>query len=179
VGFVWGLGFEGEDSGGRRAHCRSLGFASVGMTKGRVVAFPFGFDRADEEQQVPPLRSPDFLWNLVALMHFMHPSLRKGAHVDLSSAAWQEIRVRSGPTAGRDRRDDKGRWRRFHKKWLLDRRCFHHLQRKMRREMAKDTTSQVSNMAIWVVSCPRVRPCSMLPRKASMAAVSGRARTTG
>jgi hypothetical protein len=34
-------------------------------------------------------------------MHFMRPSLRKGAHVDLSSAAWQEIRVRSG-------RDDKG-----------------------------------------------------------------------
>jgi hypothetical protein len=33
-------------------------------------------------------------------MHFMRPSLRKGAHVALSSAAWQEIRVRSG-------RDDK------------------------------------------------------------------------
>jgi hypothetical protein len=46
---------------------------------------------------------PDFLWNLVALMHFMRPSLRKGAHVDLSSAAWQEIQVRSG-------RDDTSVW---------------------------------------------------------------------
>jgi hypothetical protein len=39
--------------------------------------------------------TPDFLWNLVALVHVMRPSLRKGAHVALSSAAWQEIRVRS------------------------------------------------------------------------------------
>ena len=39
-------------------------------------------------------------WSLVALVHFMRPSLRKGAHAALSSAAWQEIRVRSG-------RDDK------------------------------------------------------------------------
>jgi hypothetical protein len=45
--------------------------------------------------------TPDFLWNLVALMHFMRPSLRKGAHAAMSCAAWQEIRVRSG-------RDDKG-----------------------------------------------------------------------
>jgi hypothetical protein len=34
--------------------------------------------------------------NLIALMHFMRPSLRKGAHAVLSNAAWQEIRVRSG-----------------------------------------------------------------------------------
>ena len=47
--------------------------------------------------------TPDFLWNLVALLHFMRPSLRKGAHVALSSAAWQEIRVRSG-------RDDTSVW---------------------------------------------------------------------
>jgi hypothetical protein len=40
--------------------------------------------------------TPDFLWNLVALVHFMRPSLRKGADVVLSSAAWQEIRVRFG-----------------------------------------------------------------------------------
>jgi hypothetical protein len=33
---------------------------------------------------------------LVALVHFMRPSLRKGAHAALSSTAWQEIRVRSG-----------------------------------------------------------------------------------
>ena len=45
--------------------------------------------------------TPDFLWNLVALSHFMRPSLRKGARAALSSATWQEIRVRFG-------RDDKG-----------------------------------------------------------------------
>jgi hypothetical protein len=33
----------------------------------------------------------------------------KAAHVALSSDAWQEIRVRFGPTARRGRRDDKGR----------------------------------------------------------------------
>jgi hypothetical protein len=36
-----------------------LRFATVGMTKGRV-ALPFRFDAADDEQQVPPLRSPRF-----------------------------------------------------------------------------------------------------------------------
>jgi hypothetical protein len=46
--------------------------------------------------QIPPLRSPGFPVKLVALMQFMPLSLRKGAHVALSSAAWQEIRVRSG-----------------------------------------------------------------------------------
>ena len=54
---------------GRGAHCRSLHFAT-----------------------------PDFLWNLVALSHFMRPSLRKRAHAALSSAAWQEIGV--GMTKG-------------------------------------------------------------------------------
>jgi len=44
--------------------------------------------------------TPDFLWNLVASASFMRLSLLKGAHAALSSAAWQEIRVRSG-------RDDK------------------------------------------------------------------------
>jgi hypothetical protein len=48
----------------------------------------------------------DFLWSLMALVYLMRPSLRKGAYVALSSAVWQEIRVRYGPTAGRDRRDD-------------------------------------------------------------------------
>ena len=43
---------------------------------------------------------PDFLWVLVALPNFMRLSLRKGAYAAFSSAAWQEIRVRSG-------RDDK------------------------------------------------------------------------
>jgi len=44
---------------------------------------------------------PDFLLGLVALANFMPLSLRKAAHEDLSTAAQQEIRVRSG-------RDDKG-----------------------------------------------------------------------
>jgi hypothetical protein len=47
---------------------------------------------------------PDFLWNLVALVHFMRPSLRKGAHAALSGAAWQKIRVRSG-------RDNNSSWK--------------------------------------------------------------------
>jgi hypothetical protein len=46
--------------------------------------------------------TPDFLWNVVALVHDMRPSLRKGAYAVLSSDAWQEIRVRFG-------RDDKGK----------------------------------------------------------------------
>jgi hypothetical protein len=46
---------------------------------------------------------PNFLWNLVALSHFMRPSLRKDARVALSSAVWQEIRVRFG-------RDDTSVW---------------------------------------------------------------------
>jgi hypothetical protein len=42
-----------------------------------------------------PSASPDFLLNLVALANFMRLSLLKGAHVALSCAAWQEIRLRS------------------------------------------------------------------------------------
>ena len=40
--------------------------------------------------------TPDFLLILVALSNFMRLSLLKAAHAVLSSAAWQEIRVRSG-----------------------------------------------------------------------------------
>jgi hypothetical protein len=40
--------------------------------------------------------TPDFLWRLVALIKCMRLSLRKGAPVALSGAAWQEIRVRFG-----------------------------------------------------------------------------------
>jgi hypothetical protein len=40
--------------------------------------------------------SPDFLWNLVASVSFMRLPSRKGARAFLSSAARQEIRVRSG-----------------------------------------------------------------------------------
>jgi len=35
---------------------------------------------------------PDFLWDLVALSHFMRLSVKKGAHAARSNAAWQEIR---------------------------------------------------------------------------------------
>ena len=44
---------------------------------------------------------PDFLLNLVGPTSFMRLSLRKAAHVALSTAAQQDIRVRSV-------RDDKG-----------------------------------------------------------------------
>jgi hypothetical protein len=40
--------------------------------------------------------TPDFLWRLVALANFMRLSSRKAAHAAMSSAAWLEIRVRSG-----------------------------------------------------------------------------------
>ena len=42
-----------------------------------------------------PSASPDFVLGSVALANFMRLSLLKGAHADLSCAAWQEIRVRS------------------------------------------------------------------------------------
>jgi hypothetical protein len=47
-----------------------------------------------------PSATPDFLLMLVALANFMRLSLRKAAHAIVSSATWQEIRVRFG-------RDDK------------------------------------------------------------------------
>jgi hypothetical protein len=76
-----------------------LRFASVGMTSLRVARF-YKVWSGGAEQQSLHCAPPDFLWNLVALLHFMRPSLRKGAYAALSSPAWQEIRVRSG-------RDDK------------------------------------------------------------------------
>jgi hypothetical protein len=48
----------------------------------------------------------------MALLQLMRPSLRKGAHAALSSAAWQEIRVRSG-------RDDKGEGGALKEDWLV------------------------------------------------------------
>jgi hypothetical protein len=51
--------------------------------------------------------TPDFLSRLVALADFMRLSLRKAARVGLVKAGKQKIRVRSGPTASRGRRDDK------------------------------------------------------------------------
>jgi hypothetical protein len=52
--------------------------------------------RTEKKPQISPLRYPDFLLVLVALVNFMRLSLLKAAHVALSCAAWQEIRVRSG-----------------------------------------------------------------------------------
>jgi putative copper export protein len=56
-------------------------------------------ERANRKKktQISPLRCapPDFLWNLMALAHFMLLSLTKAAHAAMSDAAWQEIRVRS------------------------------------------------------------------------------------
>ena len=63
--------------------------------------------------------TPDFLLRLVALMSFMRLSLMKAAHVALSGAAKQEIRVRFG-------RDDKGEGNGSIKEWLPDRGVFHH-----------------------------------------------------
>ena len=60
------------------------------------VALSGGFASGWQELQVPPLRSPDFLRDLRGVGRSMRLSLQKGAHVVLSSAAWQEIRVRSG-----------------------------------------------------------------------------------
>jgi hypothetical protein len=44
----------------------------------------------------PHSAAPNFLWKSVALTNIMRLSLKKGAHAAPSSAAWQEIRVRSG-----------------------------------------------------------------------------------
>jgi hypothetical protein len=52
------------------------------------------FDAGEENCRSLGFGPPNFLWNLVALSHIMRLPLRKGASADLSSAAWQEIRVR-------------------------------------------------------------------------------------
>ncbi len=62
--------------------------------------------------------TPDFLSNLVALGSFMRLSYGK-PHTRMSSAAWQEIRVRFGSTASRDRRDDKVEGGASMGKWLV------------------------------------------------------------
>ena len=54
-----------------------------------------------------------------------------------------------------------------------------YLQRKMRSAITKGTTNHASNIATCAVCWLRFIPCSILPRMASMAAVSGRALTTG
>jgi hypothetical protein len=52
------------------------------------------FRRIRNKYWVP--HCPYFLRRLVALIHSMRLSLMKGAHADLSSAAWQEIGVKPG-----------------------------------------------------------------------------------
>ena len=54
-----------------------------------------------------------------------------------------------------------------------------HLQRKIRSETTNAATNHASRIAIGAANCPRLIPCSMFPRSASMAAVSGSARTSG
>jgi hypothetical protein len=73
------------------ANSRSLGFASVGMTKGRAV-LSSALRAGPANRRSLHYAPPDFLWRLVALASFMRLSLRKGAHAALSGAVWQEIR---------------------------------------------------------------------------------------
>jgi hypothetical protein len=53
-----------------------------------------------KKPQISPLRYPGFPVEVGGLRDFMRLSLMKAAHVVVSGAAWQEIRIRSG-------RDDK------------------------------------------------------------------------
>jgi hypothetical protein len=64
--------------------------------KGECGALREGWLVAEGNSRSLHYATPDFLLTLVASVHSMRPSLRKGAHASLSSAAWQEIRVRSG-----------------------------------------------------------------------------------
>jgi hypothetical protein len=64
------------------------------------LAAPARLLQIEENRRSLHSAPPDFLSRLVALANFMRPSLGKGAHADLFSEAWQEIRVRFG-------RDDK------------------------------------------------------------------------
>ena len=56
----------------------------------------FGSDALDYKMHPAPRKSqlpPDFLLDIVTLIHSMRLSSRKGAHAAFSGAAWQEIRV--------------------------------------------------------------------------------------
>jgi hypothetical protein len=75
------------------------------MTK-RRVALPFRFDTADDEQQVPPLRSPGFPVELDGVDALYAPFFAEGRTRGLVRAAWQEIRVRYG----RDDTSSSGKW---------------------------------------------------------------------
>ena len=88
-----------------KENCRSLAFApnDKGGSGPRVSAAPTALRSCSELSPSPSgLGSrlaagppPDFLWDLVAPVSFMRLSSWKGAHAVLSSAAWQEIRVRA------------------------------------------------------------------------------------
>jgi hypothetical protein len=67
---------------------------------GGICSFPFRIATLKPAKPIYPLSShhcatPDFLSNLVGSASFMRLSLRKAAHAALSTAAQQEIRVRS------------------------------------------------------------------------------------
>jgi hypothetical protein len=67
---------EGRTRGGfRRSVAGNPG--SVGMTKGRV-ALPFRSDAEDDEQQVPPLRSPGFPVGLGGVVALHAPFFTEG-----------------------------------------------------------------------------------------------------
>jgi LPS sulfotransferase NodH len=98
---VWGLRFVMRDSGGPRGapqipRLRSDDKGSVAFS----VEVGFWMRGTAGPSTALPRISCGIWWRL---MHFMRPSLRKGAHVNLSSAPWQEIRIRSG-------RDDTSVW---------------------------------------------------------------------
>ena len=66
-----------------------------GITNFRTRGLKSLLEKRKENRRSLHCATPDFLWMLVALANIMRLSLRKGAHAVLSSAAWQEIRVRS------------------------------------------------------------------------------------
>jgi hypothetical protein len=74
-----------------QANCRSFGCAPYEQKR-----LPVKLDARRGNSRSLHFATPDFLWDLVASANFMRLSLRKGAYAVLSSAAWQEIRVRSG-----------------------------------------------------------------------------------
>jgi hypothetical protein len=98
----------------QNAHRATLGFAQrFALYQGTTLVVPqrrkttLGRNRRSLHYA-----TPDFLWNLVALVHFMRPSLRKGAHVVLSSARGRKSGFASvGMTKGRAAHpSDSGCW---------------------------------------------------------------------
>jgi MFS family permease len=71
------------------------GSALGAMLEIRIVESSMAGSSLLIKRTADPSAAPDFLLNLVASASFMRLSLLKGAHAALSSAVWQEIRVRS------------------------------------------------------------------------------------